>query len=461
MKLFRQLIILCLIVILLLLFIYPLSAYNYLYTNESGEPVKWDNSKLIQYYLDPDPLIGFSLDQTHMLLQEAMKLWENVPTANVPKFEFAGYLPEDVNESNYSKYLDKFTCYTESLEYCDNRTVHESLQTVIIIDNNGKILDDYLSPTDPYCIGFGSLETFEGGILDNIQYVVQGYVVLGRPTIGSASGYVSWMAHELGHLLGLGHTMIYQQLFDAGTNIAEPYLYVPTMLMNPGSGLSSLNSYGSTLNPDDIAGVSYLYPSETFDQETATVKGTIKKADGSPMQKVNIIVRDIEDPLCKVYSLVSGRFCTHEGQSILLFCDEPNGQYTISGLPAGDYIVEVEEVEDEDMAMAVGLFYGYELAGDAEFWNDGDQASEDPYAYTVISLAAGETRENVDIILNRSEVTEGRIKFIPLDVLLANFPLPETTACTDTTIDYAALIGYDEPGTQTPATGGCSLIMRK
>jgi len=466
MEMLRKLIIICVITVLVILLVYPLFAYNYLQTNEAGQPIRWDNSKSIQYYLDPEPLVGYTLEQTHMMLQEAMKLWEDVATAKVPRFEFAGYLPEDVNESNYSNYLDKFYCYTESLEYCDNRAVHEGLRTVIIIDGNHKILENYLCLLDPNCIATAGPVTFEGGILDpDIQYIVQGYAVFGLPSItNGTTSYVSTMTHELGHLLGLGHVLINQQLFYAGTGITEPLLYLPTMLMNPGPGISAVGaSYGTTLNYDDIVSVSYIYPSDTFNQETATIMGTVKKSDRSAMPKVNVIVRNVQDPLCKAYSFMTGRFCTHPGGGMGWVCLEgPDGSYIISGLDPADYTVEVEEVEDEDMAMAVGLYYDYQLAGDAEFWNEGDQASEDPYAYTVISLAAGETRENVDIILNRSEVTEGRVKYIPLDVILANFPLPATTACTDTTTDYAGLIGVDEGGDDaTATTGGCSLIIKK
>jgi hypothetical protein len=176
------------------------------------------------------------------------------------------------------------------------------------------------------------------------------------------------------------------------------------------------------------------------------------------MPEINVTVRNIDDPLCKAYSFLTSRFCTHEGTSSWI-CNEPDGHYEISALPPGNYIVEAEEV-DQVNKYGVGILYG-DLAGDAEFWNEGDQADEDPYKYTVISLAAGETRENVDIILNRSEVTEDRAKYIPIQVILDNFPMPATTACVDTTIDYAALIGMDEGDDDAPSTGGCSLIVRR
>ena len=83
----------------------PLSAYNFLYIHQTkGTPIKWDNTKPIRYYLDPGKLGRLTNEQAHTLLKEAMKIWENASlNAKVPHFEFAGYLPEDVNGTNYQK----------------------------------------------------------------------------------------------------------------------------------------------------------------------------------------------------------------------------------------------------------------------------------------------------------------------------------------------------------------------
>ena len=80
-------------------------------------------------------------------------------------------------------------------------------------------------------------------------------------------------------------------------------------------------------------------------------------------------------------------------------------------------------------------------------------------------VAAGETRENVDIILNRSEVTDDRIKYIPLDTFA---PGPGTRCPEEPPVDYAEMIGIDEGGssntgdttgsTSSGSSGGCGLI---
>lgn len=441
MKLFKR----YLILFICLLLPSSLFAYNFNYTNDDGEPVKWDNNQPIRYYMDPEDERGLTRDQLYILIKEAMKLWEEVPTAKVPRFEFAGYLPENVNEDNYYKYVSDEKCFTEEMLVCDNKEVHESLKTVIVFDS--WILRNVLCRIFGCSAEAGPI-TFEGGPSAGLESIIQGQVVFGAGP-APTSAYVGWLAHEIGHLLGLGHTSLNQQFSPLDIpEETELTFFKPTMRV------ATSGTPKATLNPDDIAGISTLYPSDTFYEETASIAGNIKKSDGSPMYQVNVIARNIEDPLCKAYSFLSGRFCPNNGMTGWTCL--PDGSFTISGLPPGNYTVEVEEVEKSS---STGVSLNAQLAGDAEFWNEGDQASEDPYIYTVLHLEAGDVVENVDIILNRSEVTNDRIKFIPPEM----FSIPETTSCTDSTVDYAGMIGIEEDSdddSSSGAGGGCSLIIR-
>lgn len=442
MKLFQAI-----ILMFTLAFSTPLFSYNYLYIHPTtGTPIGWEPGTTIHYWLDPGPWGSLTNDQARILVQEAMKVWENAsPSASVPKFEFAGYLPEDVDETNYEKYVSLSQCNTDDLASCPSEA-QKNLQTVIIFDEGDTILSSELCRiTD--CGANAGAKVFSGSL-----NIVQGIAVFGTSAnLRPIDSTVAIMVHELGHLLGLAHSYLNQQGFGGQ--------YYPTMFGSP-------NSSSVTLTPDDIAGISVLYPSDTFSTETATINGQILKSDGSPMIHVNVIARNTDDPLCEAYSYLSGRFCRYSTSQLCEFSGESgydDSSFTISGLPPGIYTLEVEEVADYNLAftLAPGLVDPF-IYGDAEFWNEGDAAG-DPSNTTssIITLAAGENRENVDIILNRSEVTDDRIKFIPLDTFT---PGPGTRCPEKPPIDYAAMIGITETDPSTPSnpgsssSGGCSLI---
>ena len=434
----------------------PSFAYNFLYIHPTtGEPIKWDNTQTIKYYLDPGPWGRLTNDQAHMLVKEATKIWENASTyANPPKFEFAGYLPEDVNGTNYEKYVSLGQCYTDDLESCSSEA-QKQLQTAIIFDDDNSILDNELCRITP-CSASAGAKVFSGNRA-NPGFIVQGIAVFGPGFIFPInSNGMSVIVHELGHLFGLAHSYLNQQGFGGQ--------YYPTMMTSAIAGQV-------TITPDDIAGISALYPSDTFDTETATIKGQILKSDGSPMMHVNVIARNTDDPLCEAYSFLSGRICPplYVGTSTNCFDSDFNNveisDFAIAGLPPGSYTLEVEEVANDSLGqtLAPGLLPDEDIFGDAEFWNEGDAVSESNTTSSIITLAVGETRENIDIILNRSEVTEDRIKFIPLDTFT---PGPGTRCPSEPPVDYAAMIGIEESDPDdtsdtsdpSPSVGGCSLM---
>lgn len=428
----------------------------------TGEPLHWDNEQKIEYWLDPGSLGRFSNEQVRILIMEAMKIWENAsPNANPPKFEFAGYLPEDVNGTNYQKYVTRATCYTNDLAACETEA-QQNLQTVIVLDDDNQVSSGAKLCGLSSCTAVAGVRVIDGDA-SNLGFARQGIVVF-TSALGSKSfkvrAVMGIFVHELGHLLGLAHTSVNQGAYIEGDD--ELARYIPTMFSLP--IINADDPFMVSLSPDDIAGISVLYPSETFSQGAATIKGKILKSGGSPMMHVNVIARNQEDPLCEAYSFLSGRLCKHTAIGEVCIDDNQiatdNSEYVISGLPSGSYTLEVEEVADDNLALtlAPGLVDPF-IFGDAEFWNEGDAANEPNTLSSTITLAAGETRENVDIVLNRSEVTEDRIKYLPLNTFAAG---PGTRCPEEPPIDYAALIGIDEsdPAVDAPSvsSGGCNLV---
>ncbi|QQR81659.1 MAG: hypothetical protein IPJ69_06020 [Deltaproteobacteria bacterium] len=417
-------------------------SYNFLYINPTtGAPIGWEPGTTIHYYVDPGPLGRLTNEQARTLIRAAMDIWENAsPYADTPRFVYEGLLPEDVTGSNYSTYVSGHECYDSDLALCEAQTQRD-LKTVIIFDEDDSIL------TSALCLSRGCSAIAGSGVFSgsasNPHNINTGYLVLGK-VAGEIStpiyAVVGLMTHELGHLLGLAHTSINEQATIADT--VGFGRYVPTMYTSTLS-FSDLNPArsSSTLNPDDIAGITTLYPATSGATMLGTIKGILTKSNGTPMYHVNVVARNIEDPLCETYSFLSGRSCFFNTTCNIPGRDADAG-YIISSIPSGTYTVEAEEVADSGIARtyAPPLFDEF-IYGDAEFWNTDDAADEVNTLSSTLSVTAGETKENINITLNRNSVTSDRVKYISLDTFT---PGPATRCPTSPPIDYASLIGISE-----------------
>lgn len=429
-------------------------AYNFLYFSRDNGAVGWVGGTEINYWLDPGSLGQYSNEQLHTLLREAMDIWEQAtPLANPPRFVFAGYLPEDINGDNYGDYVSLFRCDTSDLEACPT-VAQQNLQTVIIFDEDFSILRNELCRIGG-CGASSGPKVFsvdEEGFYENI---VQGSAVFGNLNSFSANMVVGILTHELGHLLGLAHTYSNQQLFlenDALTDDERRYL--PTMELFMGDPLGGADDRtGSTLNPDDIAGLATLYPSDSFNEMTGTIRGHVYQADGSPLSHVNVIVRNVEDPLCQSYSFITARDCPFT-QEICQRDEDLISSYEINGLPPGTYTVEVETVLDESLARVVapGLIIDPTLSGPAEFWNESDQADEDSSLQDTITVVANQSIDDIDIIL--AAYQDDVLQLIPLDAI----PTTLNSSCQSSSVDYQEMVF---PGSTRRGSGGCSLVLRK
>lgn len=133
--------------------------------------------------------------------------------------------------------------------------------------------------------------------------------------------------HEIGHLLGLGHSAIGEtELLPSGR---RRVLAAETVMFPLAFLIGTLE--GRTLRPDDIAGISDLYPTGGFREQTGSIAGTVQR-DG-----VNVVGAHV-----LAFQLESGRLVAN-------FSLSDDGRYVIAGLEPGLYIVRVEPLDDADL----------------------------------------------------------------------------------------------------------------
>ena len=132
--------------------------------------------------------------------------------------------------------------------------------------------------------------------------------------------------HEIGHFSGLGHSALGEtELREGGGRrvIASAAVMFPVAF-----GPASIA--GRTLQPDDIAGISDLYPEADFEANSGSISGRVTR-DGQPLFGAHVIAFD---PATQ--AMVSN------------FTLNSQGQFSIGGLPPGPRILRVEPLDDAD-----------------------------------------------------------------------------------------------------------------
>jgi hypothetical protein len=147
--------------------------------------------------------------------------------------------------------------------------------------------------------------------------------------------------HEIGHLSGLGHSMIGEtELMASGRRrvlaaetVMFPFAYGPN------------NILGRTLRADDVAGVSDIYPDGNFQDDTGTVSGRVVK-NGQGVFGAHVVA-----------------FNPAAGALIGNFSLNSRGEFSIAGLSPGPHVLRVEPIDDAP----IDSFFDLDTGVDANF----------------------------------------------------------------------------------------------
>jgi hypothetical protein len=131
--------------------------------------------------------------------------------------------------------------------------------------------------------------------------------------------------HEIGHLLGLGHSAIGEtEMTGSGRRVLGSGAVMFPIALGPGSVSDR------RLQPDDVAGISDIYPGARFEAATGTISGRVTK-DGSGVLGAHVVA----------FHLASGAM-------IGGFSLNTQGQFTIAGVPPGLIVLRAEPLDDAD-----------------------------------------------------------------------------------------------------------------
>jgi hypothetical protein len=254
--------------------------------------LKWGQTP-VQYFVSSVGVPGVTPNDFQAAVSRAFATWQAVPTASI-SFQFGGYTSNRPGED-------------------DGRSTLGFL--------NQPQLDRVLASTS-FLVDAVTGELVEADIFFNAAF----------PWSVAASGERSrWdvesiALHEIGHLSGLGHSALGEtELASGGRRVLSTAAVMFPIAL--GAGDVSMR----TLRPDDVAGLSDLYPDAGFNDNTGSVSGRVTK-NGSGVFGAHVVAFDIA-----------------RGGMVANFSLRADGQFSIAGLQPGPHLLRVEPLDDADL----------------------------------------------------------------------------------------------------------------
>jgi hypothetical protein len=286
---------LTLLVMIVSLTAQPAQAYLHL-TSSTGSkqtPLKWNQAR-VRWFATDRGVAGVTAAQFQTAVAAGFATWEAVPTASVA-FQFVGFTSARPFDD------DGISTFGFDAQPDLDRVLGA---TSFVVDTlTGEIVE-----SDVF---FNSIFTWS------------------TAAAGDASRFdlQSVATHEIGHFVGLGHSAIGETEIrpDGGRRvIASGAVMFPISL---GRGITA----DRTLQPDDIAGVSDLYPDGDFDDTTGAISGRVVR-NGTGVIGAHVIAFNPNT------GVIIGGFSIGEG-----------GTFQIAGLTPGAHVIRVEPLDDADI----------------------------------------------------------------------------------------------------------------
>lgn len=325
------------------------------------------------YRTDQGNLGSFSNTAAISIASYAFGQWDNVLSASL-SFVNAGSLARNVTSPSDS-YIAGATQYSDGIN-------------PIIFDSDGSITDSIFGVgAKNSVLGFAG-SAYVGTTYVEGKAVINGFLS-GSGTTGDQQRYEATITHEIGHFLGLAHPQL-------SMHAVYPTLY-PYIIDNAAQ---------RTLDPDDTAAICQLYPAAGYTASVGSISGTVRRPDNSNLSGMNVVAEDSATGVC--YSTVVDYFSGGDGP----FQSPPsaNGSYTIRGLAPGTYFVRIEPLKSAFVAgSSIGSYDPPPSSTQSvyrEWYNganeSGDMLLDDVNRKTGVTVTAGNTTGNINIVSNES-----------------------------------------------------------
>lgn len=261
--------------------------------NNQQITLRW-NTMPIRYFLNDEMPSGMAFSGFQDAVERAFATWSAVPTATVA-FQHVGNIGSKPFEQDGVSVLG-FLSRPEM-----DRVLGATTYVVDVTSGEIVEVDIFFNTTFPW-------STASGG--ETNRYDVESIAL-----------------HEIGHLLGLGHSALGETELRAsgGRRVIAAEAVMFPIAFSPGS------VEGRRLRADDIAGISDIYDGPGFLQETGSISGRVTK-DGQPVFGAHVVA-----------------FNPATGKLVGNFTLGTSGAFAIAGLEPGPHVVRVEPLDDADL----------------------------------------------------------------------------------------------------------------
>ena len=254
--------------------------------------LKW-NDFPVRYFVTERGTTGVTAQQFQTAIATSFGVWDAVETADLSA-EFAGFTAAN--------------------------PVSGDSMTVIGYQSRPD-LDRVLAATN-FIIDTQTGEVVESDIFFNTAFPwsTDAAGVSGRHDVQSIA------VHEIGHLLGLGHSAIGEtEVMPGGRRVLGAEAVMFPIAFAAGS------IHDRTLKADDLAGITDIYGNTSARRLRGSISGRVTK-NGGGVLGAHVVA-----------------FSTRTGALVGGLTLNEDGGYTIAGLEAGPYVIRVEPLDDADI----------------------------------------------------------------------------------------------------------------